>query len=293
MRESHTSLIGFTLAAQAAVGVLAACLGFDAAISGETATTVLKRGLFCTALLLIIANISATLHLGNKFRAPFALINLKTSWLSREVVLTAMLTGGVFLVSAVSLIREIPHNLLMMLFAGFIALGLILVYCMSRLYMIPTMLGWNHAMTLLEFFSTMLLLGVLFYLSMIHFMERPSPVSLQRVLPMAEGAVILLAALKVVLIPYDMARRGKWRRGPRVLTPTWTASRHWFIARSILLFAGLALFFISQWVTQTNLQAEFPLSAVPVRVVPGVLLILSAEILGRYLFYHANEKNGL
>jgi anaerobic dimethyl sulfoxide reductase subunit C (anchor subunit) len=81
--DQTTSLVAFTLLAQAGIGVVLAAL-LTGAPTGPTAAA-FRLALPLTALGLALA----FAHLGRPFRAPRALANLRDSWLSRECLALA------------------------------------------------------------------------------------------------------------------------------------------------------------------------------------------------------------
>ncbi|MHC4471616.1 MAG: dimethyl sulfoxide reductase anchor subunit family protein [Planctomycetota bacterium] len=154
-RESpEWSLIFFTVLAQAAAGVCVA-----RALFGLFARACAKYGEFETLTdplldgvlgLLAVAGLAAVFHLGRKGAARFALANLRTSWLSREILLALLLA----LVVAARRVTGVP----LLDWVAALA-GVLLTYGISRLYMIRTVPAWNAWTTPAAFFGTMLLLG--------------------------------------------------------------------------------------------------------------------------------------
>ncbi|MBN2417520.1 dimethyl sulfoxide reductase anchor subunit [bacterium] len=123
-----------------------------------------------TGLILIAAACVGTgisfFHLGQPLRGVFVFTNLASSWLSREIAAQLLFIAGMVLVSAAS--WKLPENetlrRVLPFFTG--CFGLTLVYCMSRIYMIPAIPAWNTALTPLSFFTTAALLGSLAVLSL-------------------------------------------------------------------------------------------------------------------------------
>jgi len=120
-------------------------------------------GLTITALAsLTLAGISlgaSTLHLGRPIYAFRALKGLRRSWLSREV-LTLSLFAGAASTFAGMLIFNLPGRSVV----GFctVLTGLAGVTSSARIYVVRARPAWFSAYTLVEFYSTALLLGPLF-----------------------------------------------------------------------------------------------------------------------------------
>ncbi len=136
--RTEWSLVVFTVATQAAAGICA--LG---AVLGEPRPTL--------ALVFLALGFGwATLHLGRPAGARFALANLHSSWLSRELLLGALFAAAV--VAQLATGEEVVAWLAA-------ALGLVFVLAVSRVYAIRTVPAWNTWATPVAFFGTALLLS--------------------------------------------------------------------------------------------------------------------------------------
>ncbi|MFC2166281.1 dimethyl sulfoxide reductase anchor subunit family protein, partial [Acidobacteriota bacterium] len=99
------------------------------------------------------------LHLGSPQNAYHTLNNFHSSWLSREiffVILFTVLLAVLFLLRWKKALGSSTQRIIAV-FAC--ASGLILIFSMSKLYMLPTVPTWNNLGTPLVFFITTLLLG--------------------------------------------------------------------------------------------------------------------------------------
>ena len=137
---SEHSLVAFTLLAQLAVGAtwfLSVREPFDG------------RALAVITVLMLIALLASFVHLGQPRRAWRALANLRTSWLSREVLSAALFVG--------SLIGVLATGGSGIWLAS--ATGLTLIISMARVYALRTVPEWNHRATTASFFVTTMLLG--------------------------------------------------------------------------------------------------------------------------------------
>ena len=106
-----------------------------------------------------VASFAASpLHLGRPAFAPLAIRNLKTSWLSREILgLSAF--GATASAYAVMLLLRTPGVELMGSAAS--AVGAVSMYATSRIYMVPGRPAWNSPLTIADFFLTGVTLGPL------------------------------------------------------------------------------------------------------------------------------------
>jgi anaerobic dimethyl sulfoxide reductase subunit C (anchor subunit) len=108
-----------------------------------------------------VAMVGSHFHLSKPFRSFLAVLNFRTSWLSREIVFTVLFflaVGCLVLLHWLGDDRNRPK-----MYLGWLAIcfGLVLVYCMSQIYLLPTQSAWNSQFTILSFFLTMLFLGCL------------------------------------------------------------------------------------------------------------------------------------
>ncbi len=106
-----------------------------------------------------LALAASTLHLGRPIHAYRALKMWKRSWLSREVLVFGGFSNVAFLYAAL-LVLKVPGSVV----AGGLTtlLGIAGLTCTARIYMVRPRPAWNSNHTLLEFYFSALLLGILF-----------------------------------------------------------------------------------------------------------------------------------
>lgn len=139
-RGAEHSLVAFTLLAQLAVGATwfwSISEPFD------------RRALVIITAIMLIALLASLVHLGQPRHAWRALANLRTSWLSREVLAASLFTGALLAVLATGGRGLWPANVL----------GLALIISMAQVYRLRTVPEWNNHATTASFFATTLLLG--------------------------------------------------------------------------------------------------------------------------------------
>jgi anaerobic dimethyl sulfoxide reductase subunit C (anchor subunit) len=100
-------------------------------------------------------------HLSKPLHSILAILNLRSSWLSREIVFNALfflLTGSLLYLQLRSKGSWRFKTIL-----GWLAIlsGIGNVYCMARIYVLPTQAAWNTPITVISFFTTAFLLGVM------------------------------------------------------------------------------------------------------------------------------------
>ena len=109
----------------------------------------------------IVAMGGSHFHLSKPFRSFYAVRNFQSSWLSREIVFTVAFFLLLSTVWMLSRYRKERRSLIT--FLGWLAVlfGSIVVYCMARIYMIPTQVAWNSSTVVVSFFTTTVLLGTM------------------------------------------------------------------------------------------------------------------------------------
>ncbi len=154
------SLVAFTMLTQLAVGSLwglgiLRLLPLADIDSGRLSVI----GAGAVELLLIVSMIISLLHLGKPQNAYRAVSNLKTSWLSREILFASLLVGanGFYIVMqwgewGTAVFQNTILFVAMLLGAG-------LVYSMARVYMLRTVPSWNRWGTLVAFGGTAVITG--------------------------------------------------------------------------------------------------------------------------------------
>jgi anaerobic dimethyl sulfoxide reductase subunit B (iron-sulfur subunit) len=179
-------LVVFTLLAQMAVGL---------ALCGLLLPQFPLAVLLTIGILLGVGGSISFLHLGRKRNAWRAVVHLRKSWLSREVLM-AVIFGIAWLVSVLwAWLMATPFSSWPMAIPG---VGL--VFCMSQVYLLRAVPVWNNWRTTLAFFLTPILLGVL---------------GVSLAIPLKNWALIAglsLAAETVMMLTTRPAMRGRgWR----------------------------------------------------------------------------------
>jgi len=151
------SLIAFTLLAQAGSGIYLFLMG-GAFLFPEFFNTSIYFGQGLGLLTGIIALIFSFTHLGYPMHALFALKNLKSSWLSREILFLSLWLFFMAL-DAVLTHFQIPTGFLWTIRFAAMLCSLLMILSMAKLYMLPTLPGWNKSYTPVSFFLSMLLIG--------------------------------------------------------------------------------------------------------------------------------------
>jgi DMSO reductase anchor subunit len=163
----HFSLVLFTLGSQAAAGAYLVLSGISLLGGGQAESALLTIPRLGILLVLLgLSTAASLLHLGASRRAWRALLNAGSSWLSCEiagVLAFGALLAGHWLYAVLAGAEQVPgvYTVLVSLAA------LLLLYAMSRAYMLRTAPAWNTPFTLLGFAAAALLLGSLLSLALL------------------------------------------------------------------------------------------------------------------------------
>ncbi|MEJ2302285.1 MAG: dimethyl sulfoxide reductase anchor subunit [Anaerolineales bacterium] len=306
MNAREWALIVFTVLTQMSVGsflVLGVVHFFAARKAGmEEADRLSDRALLSIVVVLALAMLASLLHLGNPINAPRAVTNLATSWLSREV-----LSGVVFailgVIFAVMQWRKVASFAVRNVIAWITALiGLILVFCESMIYMLPTEPSWNTLTTPVSFYTTTLLLGSLAmgaaFVANYAYVQRKNPGCADAQCELMRGALrwiaiasILLVGIDLVVIPVYFALLVT---GPSAaVSSAKLIVDHFmsvFVLRLVLAFIGAGVFGVFLY---QNAQSAGRERILGYQAYSAFVLVLVAEVLGRFLFYATHIRIGV
>jgi DMSO reductase iron-sulfur subunit len=248
----HWPLVVMTVLTQLSVG------GFTSIWLLQMLGANAHRGAAVVALLIALVALSAsTLHLGRPVHAVRALKMWRRSWLSREVLLFTLFAHAAAAYSA-TLWMHLPGTLLL---GGLtVALGAGGLGASARLYLVPGRPGWNSPFTILEFYLTSILLGA----AGANILTGES-LWARAVILFAGVAILLVEGLKLIWLARSEVHE---LRGVYSLLFTLLANHLLF--RFLLLSAGLLMLSLA--------QSSWSAMAI-------ALVLLSAEFLGRYLFF--------
>ena len=158
-------LVAFTLLTQMAVGAFLTLGALDVwagGLTGQPSAQALTNGaLLATGPVVAAALFASLLHLGTPRNAWRSLANLRSSWLSREILFALAFAGlgGLFAALRWSGAGAPALRSGLALAAGLC--GVALVYAMAGVYRLRTVKSWDTPLTAVSFFATTLLLGSL------------------------------------------------------------------------------------------------------------------------------------
>jgi len=152
----NVSLVFFTILIQTAVGIFWAALfniWTDNNGVGQIPLSILS---VCLGLI-ILGLISAMAHLGKPENAPHAIVNITRSWLSREIVSIHLFAMGIVVLWILTVL-EVQTGLFIVEIVV-LALGIVTVLTMGKVYGLRTVPVWNNTATFLDFWGTAVLTG--------------------------------------------------------------------------------------------------------------------------------------
>jgi len=241
-----------------------------------------------TLATLFLGLVFAALHLGRPLRSFFAIMNLKKSWLSREA-----LAGGIFGLLVVFLLlrqnleQEFGWVDKISIILGIVA-GMLLVYMISRLYMLRTVPVWNNFGTPAAFFVTAFLLGPVAFVG-IQILNNVKQLSLGidpflgRIIALAASVIIVLLCFQLIvsIVTYNYLS-AKGGEAALSVQSIWKDFRGILIFRWGIAIIGLFLLLLIRSAWLSSLWYLIPLA-----------LVLISEILGRWLFYLSYKRVGI
>lgn len=306
MHSEELALVLFTILAQMAVGAFVT-LGivhwWAAARYGPArADKLADYALLAIGPVMVLGLLASLFHLGNPMNAYRAILNVATSWLSREILLGSLFAalGALFaLLQWFKIGSTSLRGLVAVVTAG---VGVVFVYAMARVYQLPTMPAWNSWTTTAAFFLTTFLLGtlaisaayVLSYL-ILHARDASDADGLRdmlgntlRGLSMATlailGVELALMSLRVVGLT------GGSEAAMQSATLLATDYLSLFATRLLLVLLGAGLFAFLLYRSARDVNRE---RAAFTLVFAAFALALIGEAIGRYLFYVTSVKIGL
>ncbi len=272
-------LVLFTVIGQCVTGALIVSgLGWMACADNSENRARLTRSLFFLWLLMGIGFIASMMHLGSPLRAFNSLNRIGASALSNEIAAGSLFfaVGGLWWLVAV--IGKMPEALGRIWLVVSMALGIVFVYAMSRVYQIDTVPTWHNGYTTAAFFLTMLLSGPLLAALLLRLAHIPFNGG---VFVFISVLALLVSLAVVIMQAADLATISSSVQQAAALVPEYAALQVWRLA---LLAAGLGC-----WICPLLWRREPQMFS----LLAGLLLVLAGELLGRGVFYGLHMTVGM
>jgi DMSO reductase anchor subunit len=242
-------------------------------------------------------------HLSRPLQSFYAILNLGSSWLSREIVFNMLFFFSTGLLLVLQITGKASWRLKTALGWFAILMGSANVYCMAHIYLLPTQAAWNTPITILSFFTTALLLGIMALASLLIMDLRYSEL---RQLPKtglqatviqkslgwmaaAAGALALaiIAQQAYLLVFLSQSSLDTAQVSVSLLFQLYPALFAMRLGTLLLGVISLALVVIWQARNQKLI------SSLLVPTYLTCLLVMVGEILGRFLFYATHVRLGI
>jgi anaerobic dimethyl sulfoxide reductase subunit C (anchor subunit) len=306
MNVHDWALIAFTILVQMSVGsmwVLGITHFFASGKYGmEEADRLSDRALVAIVPVIALGFLASLLHLGNPINAYRAVAHLGTSWLSREIFF-----GVTFAVLATAFAflqwRKIGTFGVRNVIAWLAALvGLVLIYSMSNVYLLPTQPAWNSLATPVSFFATTFLLGTLAmgaaFVANYAYMRRGQAAGVEKqsallreTLRWIAIAAIALLGVEMVVLPLYLAMLAGGGAAGLASIQLMAGSFGWVLAlRVVLAFVGAGVFAMFLYQNAMSTGQEKVLSNI---AYAAFIILFVAEVLGRFLFYATHIRIGI
>lgn len=280
-------LLTFTLLAQLAVGsyiffIIIRSLNKKLGVNlGINAT---KRGIFLVGPVMGLAFIFAVFHLGTPLGAPRSLLNLGSSWLSREIIFS----GGFMVLWIVSyyLDRKGAWNQMIGWITSIVGLGAI--YSMASIYATSIRPAWTDVNTYIAFYGTTIVFGAAASMVVILLSKEEKTKGL---MSLAKGiGLVGLGAIVLQLIYLPVYVAGLSANGGTAGVESASLLRGNYaitiLFRWILSIVGLAIIgsaFYRKMSPKTQSKIWYA----------ALTLVLVGEFLGRYIFYGTGVSIGI
>jgi anaerobic dimethyl sulfoxide reductase subunit C (anchor subunit) len=266
---------------------------------------ILRKPVLIIFITLMTAMLGSHMHLSNPAISFLAILNLRHSWLSREILFTVLTFLAIFILMYYTwfYVGE-KQRIKTILGWGGVAMGVASIFSMSNCYFLPSQAAWNHPTTMLLFYCSMLILGAIsaftiLVMDAIFAGDHEPELAGERyeILQRSSSKMVILSVVVMISIVFMNAIRimNEMAVPTDELAQTTVnlllnVYRLLFDMRFITLFAGIGLFgLVVYWLV----KKKKPLKDLVTPTYVTCLLLLMAEILGRFLFYAAHVRLGI
>lgn len=263
---------------------------------------VVRIPVLAVLLTIIAAIIGSHFHLSRPMLSLLAALNLRSSWLSREVIFTISFFLAVAGLSYLQWFADGYSRLKTSLgWLGIVA-GSLSVYSMSKIYLMPTHSSWNSPLTVVSFLLTGLILGVTAVAVLLVMNLRMSEVAdeaetavrrqlIRQSFVWLAGVAVVTAVINLTFSLVLIARLSQGDLSAQTsLALLLGLYQPLFGLRYIALFTGVGWFGLTAYLLYRNEKPQYEITN-PIYL--ACLLVLISEILGRFLFYATHVRMGI
>jgi anaerobic dimethyl sulfoxide reductase subunit C (anchor subunit) len=306
MNVREWALPVYTILMQLAVGTLLSLWLIRAVSIPRHGRSVIDRIVRIPVLVILLTTFAAIagshFHLSRPIFSLLATLNVRTSWLSREVLFTITFLSAVGGLSYLQWFTYGNSRLKTALgWLGILA-GSLSVYCMSKIYLLPTHSSWDSPVTVTSFLLTVLILGAATAAVLLVMDLKVSEVAgaaetavrrqiVQQSLIWLAGAALVTA---VVILTLNLIFIVHLSQGDTSAQTSFMLLlglyQPLFGMRYIALFTGVGWFVLTALILYRSRKPRYQMTTT---IYLACLLILIAEILGRFLFYATHVRTGI
>lgn len=306
MNVREWALPVYTILMQLAVGALFILWVIRSLVSSKFSNQeidrIVRNPMMVIAFTAAVAMAGAHFHLSKPFHSYLAVLNFKSSWLSREIVFSLIFMFSTVTLLYLTYFKTNQRTLITRLGWLTIAVGCVLIYCMARIYLIPAQVAWNSTTVIVSFYATALTLGAMAIACLMVLdlkfaeIQKADDIELRaQVIKYCFAGLTLLTGILVafsffiIYIQIYLLSRGDLiaRTSLSLLIELYMPL---FVVR--LVFLLYASFSLGIAVYRMYKSKATPQSMM-MPVYLSCLMILVGEIIGRFLFYATHIRVGL
>jgi len=249
-----------------------------------------------------VAMIGSHFHLSKPYFSFLAVLNFRTSWLSREIIFTILYFLSVGLLLDLQwFMKDRSRSRTVIGWMG-ILFGLITVYCMGRIYLLAAQAAWNSPFTILSFYGSVFLLGPISMAAILLMDLNFADVRRLEGMPIraqiVQKSLVCLAVLAVLAVIFIIFLNLYQIRLLRIGEATAKASlallfgiyQPLFILRMSMAIMGVGWLVFN---VRRVIQEKQALRECTAPVFISCLIVIIGEILGRFLFYATHVRTGI
>lgn len=263
---------------------------------------IISNPILVIAFTAVVAMGGAHFHLSKPFQSFLAVLNFKSSWLSREIVFNLLFLMGTASLLYLTNFHTHRRRLIDRLGWLTILMGCGLIYSMACIYLIPTQVAWNSTSVIISFYITALTLGGMTIACLmildLKFAEIKGSDDIPLRVQVIKSSFAALTALTLVLVTLTVAiiyiqvhlLAGGDRIARTSLALLVELYMPLFVGRqAFLLFAPVSMVIAVYRMYRSRIMPQDLM--MPVYI--SCLMILVGEIIGRFLFYATHIRVGI
>ncbi len=305
MPQNSWSLLVFTLLSQTSVGAYCVAEFLNFSYSKESGAANLRTlRLFSRLFVLgtaILAGVSSIFHLKNWAHAYYAFNNLKTSWVSKEMLFFFLFIACVASLALMSWRKNEDYLLQRGIAMVGVFCGIALISSMARIYMLPAIPVWDAWTTPALFFTATFLLGSLAVVCLYtKFLDSSEPSSLmdefherwsRKILPTLVKLLLIFIVVCILVTVFFVYQLIEVAEEHGIETSAMRPDSQILFSLRILLYV-LGWVLLLLYLKKSRLEKRIRKRSQKL-LSSAFIFIALAEIVGRYLFYVSFYRIGL